>query len=146
MNIIDSLKRLERLGDENSRFTQKAKEAAKIVALRICTNLDTVLLERAERYSNEEGYYLRKVHEKLYYCKTNSNSYGFVAYDNDNRLQEYNMIDYSLERSNASDINREVALDFAKAIAEGLIDHVSTFIEIEVEKAKKSVGTLEAAK
>lgn len=142
-NIINSLKRLERLGQESSRTTEKAKEAARKVARKIFDELNPILIDRAERARENSNIFMKRIYGKLFFVKEDSDPH--ICFDVDDEMNEYNWIDYSLEKD-IDNIHRDVALGFAKAIAEGLIKEIADFIESAGQEAEKAQKILENSK
>ena len=130
--IIDSLKRLERAGAENSRMTQKLREAAKELASVVedmavagdFVNADlprgyvveggnqVYLMSRAQGEDDYAGYPIR---------------YAFYCGDRRERP------------------TRAAVLQFAADVAEGWLDELAEFVEKRLAESVKAEGTLTAA-
>lgn len=129
-NIIHSLKRMERLGGENSRLTQKAKEAADELAKQIAESIPFAgkLPEDYRIISYSEDFLIKETrcpnYEKFEEFEVNGSVYlGNKIYGG----------------------NREVVLQFAKDIANGLLDKFADFVEKKNALAKKSIEILNSA-
>lgn len=131
--IINSVKRLERVGAENSRVTKKLKAA--------CETLGRKLEHELLQYGKNSNY------ETTYTVigKTNLVIVGFrnssdLIFNYDGNAEDMNYTEYLLCPSDTH-VSREVALHFAEAVAKGLIDEVNDYItkkniedEIAIEK------------
>lgn len=130
-SIINSLKRLERIGSETSRVIQKLKKSVIIVAQKL---EDIIIPIRS-------GGNIECITKKLYIVNNK------LCIDIDEQLLIDNCEKYQLNPDNGN-VNRTIALYFANAIASGLIDdiinwiqrrkneidYVKKIIEIEIEK------------
>ena len=138
-NIINSLKRLERLRQENSRATQKAKEAAQKVASMIYDQIHPILFERANQVLENDYVYWKRIHGDLWYVNTGS---GYICMDINDEMNGGNYDNYKLE----TNVSRSCALSFSAAIADDLLEKVADFVESEKIKSEKAVKVLESAK
>jgi len=120
MSLINSLKRLERVGSENSRCTEKLREAVREVADIICDQIEVPaypieLLDLPRNY-------------QLTYRKTLCSPGGYQDFQMDEKP------------------DRIACLNFAHDVATGWLDEISDFIQARIEKEKKAVEKLETAK
>jgi hypothetical protein len=132
-SIINSLKRLERAGQENSRYTQKVREATSEVADLIATCSISPLTENLTLLRELDIYPLGK--------------YSFVRGMQGKVLMKLN--DEILNSSgfaNSDKPSRDTCLEFAKDIADGLIDTIAEEVESENKKIQEAEGALENAK
>ncbi len=125
MSIIDSLKRVERAGDENSRATQKMFDAVHAVADLIADDITKftwsrtfTIAGRTRTYAVVSGRYLA--------------------------IQEQD--DYSGNEHFVTDRNwdRTQALAFAADIADGLLDQIAEWLETRSENSLKAEAALRA--
>jgi hypothetical protein len=137
--IINSLKRLERAGSENSRTTQKLKEATYKVA-------DEIALRVAKAGSSDgQSYLYSDLYDELLprdYFVTSSNGSSFrpeLCYCKDRR--KFAVVRYS-KRGEPS---REQIQGFAKDIATGLLDEIATFLEQRAQENEQAATTLNNA-
>lgn len=130
--IINSLKRLERVGSENSRVTYKLKQACEKVALELKKIIieSGILPDFQTLQSIEES---KIGNTRLYVIETSDDYY--CRYDYDGQMYDYNFHEDRYKVINASMMSRDCALVFAKDIANGLINRI---IE-EIEKYKREV-------
>ena len=129
-NIINSLKRLERVGSETSIVTKKLKEACE----KIGTELEEQLLPLLKNTYEYEF-------QQITGCLTFLDNEILFDYDGDCRIENSN--NYRLHPSDGW-ITRECALAFAKEIAEeNLIEKVADFIDAEKKKMESAVKNLE---
>lgn len=115
-NIIDSLKRLERAGGENSRQTEKLVAAATQLARHLLEILPTGELPRGYKVYERAG----KRHLEVSYANC------FVWLDD-------------------GYLNRQQALDFARDIAGGWIGEVGEQLDAEGAVTTAALATLERA-
>lgn len=132
-SIINSLKRLERVGSETSVVTQKLKEAVEEIAKKI----DEIVRPYVQENDFEPDF--ETVIDHLhYFC-------GTLIWDYDGEATPYIYNSYAL-CPNKTYVSRAVALDFAKAIANGLLENIAKWIaekKAETEKALIAVGKKE---
>jgi len=129
-SIINSLKRLERLGSENSRLTQKAKDAANEIETRITSILPKhTPLPKNYVILNSNGTYLTKR------CSENEPESIMNFFDG---IETLGMPVYNG--------TRQTILDFAEDIANGLLDDFSDFLEKRNKKIEKAIVKLDEAK
>jgi len=132
-SIINSLKRLERAGQENSRYTQKVREATSEVADLIATCSISPLTENLTLLRELDIYPLGK--------------YSFIR-----GMQGKVLIKLNDEILNPSGYlpsdgpSRNTCLEFAKDIADGLIDAIAEEVEVENRKLQEAEEALENAK
>lgn len=121
-NIINALKRLERTGDENSRFTQKLEEATIVVSKKIIETL----YDLPYCVSLPKGYFIQKDRSVIELIK---------------QVGEY--ATYNL--TYIPDITRQGCYQFAQDIADGLLSEIAKFMEERVSKTKKAIEIIENA-
>lgn len=140
-SIINSLKRLERVGDETSRVTEKLKNAACEVANKI---YGMVIDYRREYRAHEIMKYTRitgaNKQPGLFIVETSGGV--CLAYDYDTEMHEYNYQDYIL----SSDMHRDMALRFSKLIANGVLDKIVDWLEKKKKKGQEAIEVLEKKK
>lgn len=145
-SIINSLKRLERVGGENSRVTQKLKAACVDTADQIIdiihkseifdTNLSYDQISRLYRLTGEPK------SDGLCLLQYNKNYFDLVYYEEyeEDMIITDNYKGFSLRYS--EDITRSRALKFSHDVANGLLDKIAVLIErkkTEVEKAQNQI-------
>ena len=138
---IDALKRLERAGSENSRTTQKLREASVVVA-------DTVV--RAVEAAQAEGVELPRGYAVI---DQYSNVGCFTQLRNDDGEtlnsdcatagEEYLHGDFN---RTFKVVGRDGILQFAADIADGLLDEIAVFLEERAAKEVAATQQLEAVK
>jgi hypothetical protein len=138
MDTIDALKRLERAGSENSKATAKLHEAASELAGRIIKAVPAnVTLPR--------DYRVVKV-------KSNVGEESFLVHGQADELDYDHWIDGTgkyLHGDCHCDIppqTREGSLQFAKDIAEGLLDEIAEFLDQRQCESDSATETLLAAR
>ena len=129
-SLINSLKRLERVGSETSRVTEKLKKAVEEVSQKIMECIKPVLPERESIYPD-----FTPIAEKLYYCKR------CLIWDYDGYADEITYTDYDLRPSEGY-VKREVALNFAAAIANGLLKKIVSKVEKENAETLKQMNVI----
>jgi len=129
-NVIDSLKRLERIGSEESETVRKILEAAKELSRSICQGFPANL---------------RDQQIKGYVDRGNTIRLGYPDFDGDG--PKYTFGSYEIVGMNGHGdtrvqrdgefvgLNRDNALSFAKDISMGLLDLLSQFVEKDHEKS-----------
>lgn len=130
-NIINALKRLERAGDENSRATEKLYEAAKKVAAFIEENVPAAV-------ELPRGY-------KAIYVSSNIGSAKFLVNETKERRVWIDGIGGYLHEDYNCKIpaqTRTGVLDFAKDIAEGLLDEIALFLEKRAQESSEMTDVL----
>jgi len=127
-NIIDSLKRLERVGSETSVVTLKLKKSVESVAYKLYEVMDYVDIDPTRPSPT-------KVLGKLY------TDGKYLFWDWDGNMYGYNYHDYNL-RSGETWVARSVALHFAQAIAEGFLDKISDWLEEQKAKTETALSKL----
>lgn len=126
-DVINAVKRLKRAGDENSRATQKLRDAASTVA-------GTV-----EQFFADQGTHCLPRD----YC-VNVGRYTYLlsppVADDDNIMES---IRYPLyPGSDNPPTPRRVLLDFAKDIANGWLDEVAVWLESRTKAADVAADTI----
>lgn len=125
-NLIDSLKRLERAGAENSRTTEKLREAAVEVAIKIAV---TVAPHDRTRVELPRGYEI---------CAWEDEAGAAFGY-----LRPAESSDYFEAGATPSLASAQI---FAADIASGLLDEIAAFLEERAAQNEQATATLEAAK
>jgi hypothetical protein len=129
MSIIDSLKRLERAGSENSRATEKLRSAASDVAAAIeaiSHDFRDVPLPR--------GYVVETYQGAPYLMSREQND------------DDYYSVRYAFFGRRGEDPTRAAILEFAADIADGWLDELAEFLESRQVESNKAAEILEAAK
>jgi hypothetical protein len=122
-SIINSLKRLERLGSENSRLTQKAREAANDIEDKITELMpEGISLPKNYKIIDKNGAKYLIQQEKYYGAKAN----GTII-----KEDEEGYIDYGYR---VNDGTRGVILEFAQDIANGLLEEFADFMQKRIDK------------
>ncbi len=125
-SIINAVKRLERIGDETSKTNQKLFDAVQEVCEFILTQADEVGIDGDEELAS--GYVLRRnggyrwieVKHRDGWCHV-----GGDAEDEDGRW---------LDRETDFDPNTQVAREFARAVASGLLTEIAAKLEREAPR------------
>ena len=130
-SIINSLKRLERLGDENSRLTQKARKAANEVEKMIVDimPLNVSLPEDYRLVSHNDGYYL---------C--------YEIDDEDGGDVNYWIGSCCYPAIKIYDGSRNTILKFSKDLANGLLEKFADFMEKRNAETENASTVIEKAK
>lgn len=120
-NLINALARLERAGAENSKATAKLHEAIKVIAAQIKDSVpsNTDLPRGYQVYSSNTAYYLGKQGDFI-------EPYG---------ERDWIKIDWSQ--------SRKASLQFAKDVADGLLDEIAAWLEERAAKATEMTTVLE---
>jgi hypothetical protein len=147
MSIIDSLKRLERSGQENSRATKKLKESANELADFIINSCPyKVVLPMGYKVSKVVYYNSHKMvdpRDGLDYCLMTP--YKFSDQHNDGYeilgVKNDGMTTYGTYLRIAS---RETVLKFAKDVSDGLIDKIADFLDKLKMQADQATQTLDS--
>ncbi len=123
MDIINAIKRLERAGDENSKATKKLHDAV----TRVCEDLiettcpPHVLLPRG------------------YMVQTNQSGAYYLTRDNGKNEMYPEFVEWQqIDRHHT----REGSLQFAKDVAEGLLDEIAEFLEKRKDESETATTTL----
>lgn len=125
-NVIDSLKRLERLGSEDSAQAQKLMSAACVVSETIAD----LLPDDAEL------------------CLPRGYGVGFSrrSLDGENRpILGLTYVDYETQNWRLVDSSRAAALSFAEAIATGWLDELAFWLQERGNATSAALATLEQA-
>lgn len=146
-SIINSLKRLERVGSETSVCTKKLKKAVCEIANKIYEQTQ----EFCDYGDDIVNFFVKITGEKnktgLRYFVCGGRKY--LLWDIDYQADECNFLDYCISESSSKtrmyDITRFVALSFAKAISDGLLDEVTKYIEQKKYEAENAIKQLENA-
>jgi hypothetical protein len=127
-NIINSLKRLERAGSEQSRTTEKLIEAARALSEHVVEHLPNDVQLGANVYGDE-------MVERL--LPRN------IAIDRQCQLAYW---DHMIGRYVAVDSSREKALRFAHDIATGWLDELAEWLEKRAAEDATATATIEQAR
>lgn len=128
-NIINSLKRLERAGSEQSRTTEKLREAARVLGEHVVSQLPADVQLGANVY----GYY-EEVDRML---PRN------IVIDRQCQLAYW---DHIIGRYVAVDSSREMALRFAHDIADGWLNELAAWLEERAAEDAAATQTIEQAR
>lgn len=129
-NIINSLKRLERVGSETSIVTTKLKKACEKIGAALEEKL-VPLLKKTDAYD------FQQITKDLYFLDTK------ILFDYDGKLRLENSNKYRLNPSEGW-ITRECALEFAREIsANNLLEKVADYIDAEKKKMESAVSGIE---
>ncbi len=120
MEIINSLKRLERAGAENSRTTEKLRQGAAQVADLIC--------EVAPADLGVKGYHIVVAPFHRFLALGEGEKETYVSISCSGYLPP-----------------RETALAFAKDVANGLLDEIAERVEMDASEASEGLAVLRAA-
>jgi len=140
MSIVDSLKRVERAGDANSRATQKLFSAVHAVADLIADDLapfewrQCFNLPGRKQPSAGVRYSVERRDGTRYLCRE-----GEAENDQDT----YYMTSEFLIHDRAW--NRLTALEFARDIADGLLDAIAEWLEKRAANSEEAAAILEKA-
>lgn len=134
MKIQDAIARLQRAGDENSKATKKLHEAARNVA-------DLIEQNAPVNVTLPRGY-------KVLRYKSNVGSQLFLKSGHTDEYGDGDMVD-GCGCYLHGDFNcwipaqtRECSLQFARDVAEGLLDEIAAFIEARKTESEKAAETL----
>jgi len=151
-SIINSLKRLERVGSETSRVTTKLKEACEDVAKKIFEiarpfrkdhnpmEMRNYTFTRIWGEKGSDGKYI----SGLYIVENNADYFYRFDYDNELCEEDIDVDRYLI--THAGYMSRECALEFAHAVANGLIDQVAIWVENKKLEAEEALKKIESAK
>lgn len=134
-NIINSLKRLERVGSETSITTRKLQMACEEIAKKIEENILPLIGECVDPQ-------LIKITDNLYVAKCGDS--GSLIFDYGGCADVINHQEYILYQS-ARYVSRRTALAFAQAISENdLLEKVTDWIENRKNEMEKAIKILES--
>lgn len=146
MSIIDSLKRLERSGQENSRATKKLKESANELA-------DFIIESAPCKVVLPMGYKVDKVvyhdHYKMQDPRDGWDYCLMTPYKFDNQFAcGYDVLGVKRDGTTTYGTylriaSRETVLKFAKDISDGLLDKIADFLDKLKTQAEKATQTLD---
>ena len=138
-SIINSLKRLERVGSETSIATKKLKTAVEEVA----DNIFKIVEQFKNDFECLEEFKFTKITKSLFlYEDVNTTT---VVWDTDGNLDETNFDEKRYDVRYSSYMTRECALSFAKAVSEGLLDEVADWVESKKVAAEKGLKQIKTA-
>jgi hypothetical protein len=127
-NVINSLKRLERAGSEQSRTTEKLLDAAHILSQHVVEHLPHDVQLGANVYGDE-------MVERLLPRD--------IAIDRQRQLAYW---DHMIDRYVAVDSSREMALHFAHDIADGWLNELAAWLEERAAEDAAATQTIEQAR
>ena len=131
--LIDSLKRLEKVGEDTTIVTQKLKEAVETLSKQILKTIYDSLIK-------QPIYSFVLITDSLYYSYWNGT---FTLYwDYDGSLSLDNAVCYELSPDNGF-VSRVVALDFAKAVSAGLLDRITKWLDQKKAETEAALSNLE---
>jgi hypothetical protein len=140
-SIINSLKRLERVGSETSIVTQKLRESA--------SELAEVVIDKLEMLGDREntaimGWRVRKVRSNV------ATRYFLVTGDDYDEEFIHNSADSYYMHGDFNcwipGCKRDTVLKFAKDVKNGLLDELAEALEEQKEEAKKALKKIEKRK
>jgi len=146
-DLINAVKRLGRVGGEHSRATEKLHEAARTVAAVIKEQVPRhVMLPRGycnyglEHWSGYDGHgqLLVKYSPKREGEKPQIQFWIDSGSDWTEQTEEYQV------RFNILPQSRKGSLEFAKDVAEGLLDEIAVFLETRAQEAERAASVLES--
>ena len=129
MNIIDALKRLERAGAENSRTTDKLREAAVAVAEKVEN-----LAKGMDIFDLPRGYCVEQRQGSTYLMSDETD------------MEDYCPQRFALYPGSLAKPPREIVLRFAADVAGGWLDEVAEMLETRAAENTEAADQLEAAK
>lgn len=140
-DVINAVKRLERAGSENSRATKKLHDAASEVAYLIKHQVPVGA-------DLPRGYNVVEVNSNVGICRFLLLPNGCDEYGEPQSLWidgtgNYLHGDFRCE---IPDQTREGSLQFAKDIADGLLNEIAAWLESRVNEADSAAETLEQSK
>lgn len=116
-SVINSLKRLERVGSENSRCTEKLRESVREIADLICDQIESPAWQSP------------RMDLPRHYQVTHRGTL----------IDPSKMVDFQGDTKP----DRIACLNFARDIAEGFLDELSDFIDAKIRREKKAIDDLE---
>lgn len=151
-SVINALKRLERIGDESSRVTEKLKQACTQVAEKILksvpfseTDIKNLprgysihVIEVEEQYSGSapfSSYYEYLIKDDIYWIN-NSDYWVKPKYNNQMRLNKA----FNVEMQ-----TRVGCLEFAADISNGLLNEIADWLEERKTESEKAITVIENA-
>jgi hypothetical protein len=140
-SIINSLKRLKRAGSENSRTTQKLREAAKDAALTIIELIPRDAVDEPLPRGYQIAYRRSNIAGEFYLQVPNS------GYDSDARFLDIKTSHYLHNdfHCHVEAATREDVLKFASDIASGLLSEIAAWLEERAQANKEATAKLETA-
>ena len=132
-NIINALKRLERLGQENSRVTEKARKATNEIEKKLAE----ILPRNVPLPGNYEVVYYGGYEDWILAYGVTENPYG-----GDDEIRKNNNTYWATKIHNAP---RGVILKFSADIANGLLDRFADFMEARKAEIEEKAKILEDA-
>lgn len=134
-SIINSLKRLERIGQENSKTVQKLKEATAEVGLKLF-DLTYPLRNKSNGFYFQ-GICIFEITAGLWVAEI-EDCFTEIIFDWDNKTNASNFKEHSI----INNVTRETALKFSEALANGLLDKIYEWInkrkiEMEIKDGKE---------
>ena len=144
-SIINSLKRLERVGNETSRVTAKLKTACNEVAKKIVEIMKSKCEDAKKDYYPGEFPQVQLPRGYRVILIDTENDYRWTLI----RKTQDEWQDHPYDRSLAympNDMTRGDALQFAKDISEGLLDEIAEWVEKKKLESEEALKTIESAK
>jgi hypothetical protein len=140
-DVIDSLKRLERVGSENSKTTQKLIDAA--------TELSSVIAQQFA-LSPDEELPIQKWEEQKHAAELDEFlSHATVKFNYVIRRQGDSNPALYLHKGPITDVfvgrNRDAALEFSKDVADGLLEYILGVLEERRAESAKALSIIEGA-
>lgn len=137
-DVISALKRLQRAGSEESRASQKLREAASVVATRIEVTLLPALQATRRSYPEERVLGIPGTDYTVVYRRDADTEWAELRLDYATLYEP----GYALADP-YSPAPHEVALRFARDVAEGLLDKVAALLETLAAESDAATSTLE---
>ena len=139
-SIINSLKRLERVGEETSIVTEKLKKSCEEVAtkvLNICT--DNLEFSKSCFSAKESGCMFSsfELPDGIIYARCNFEHGGWLMINNN--YDEFDYKEYSIDHK----ASRNNALKFSRMIADGWLDKFTEYLEARNRKTKEALKDIE---
>ena len=145
-NTINALKRLERVGSETSRATEKLYDACIIVAN---AALDSIPCHEITEQSMADGYYYTGLPRgyTLHFAGCDRDVEYHLSWrkDPDNPCVDVNLNSREDEHEELG-IRRNAALHFARDVATGWLDELAEWLEARTQKSEAAAAKLESSK
>lgn len=136
-SVVDALKRLERAGSENSRSTEKLREAARVVAGQVTL---------AVIAGDNENVMLPRLYQVIVNDNNQYVLFKMRPATDEDRWDEYCTDEYKrVETVEYHFAPRAAVLNFAADIADGLLDEIAAFLEERSQANEQAAQVLEAA-
>src|SRR5579872_4797138 len=141
-DVIDSLKRLERIGAENSKTTEKLVVSAREIA--------EAILEQFQPFDDDETIQVAKRigrnrrHPDITFTDEGGNEVELTQFELDYYIQDGKLVNRDDGRYVGK--NRETSLRFAEDIADGLLDVISKVLAERGQESAERLLTLDSVK